>query len=248
MEDDLTADAVMVALFGSSAVHPNRVEQLGDIDSSGIDVDGVKADPLLFALLAARKYYQMGKKERQEARSWDLSKWVPRVKEELRERPDGTSPNARIPKPTAPAVSDTGDWRGRPVPLNDNEADAYSESRKRIKAYLRAASEEHLSDAALDSRVGAIISTEIQALFNESGIMAAVASNGREARVIRLPESGACKHCKRLFLDGEGQPKVFSVSEILSYGTNAGRKPVDWLPTLWPVHPNCRCSVEPVED
>lgn len=55
--------------------------------------------------------------------------------------------------------------------------------------------------------------------------------------------AGACKHCIRLFLTaGIGsQPRLFKLSQLKANGTNIGRKQADWLPTLGPVHPYCRC-------
>lgn len=56
---------------------------------------------------------------------------------------------------------------------------------------------------------------------------------------------GACKHCVKLYLtNGIGsEPKVFKLSELKANGSNVGRKVADWLPTLDPIHPYCRCSL-----
>jgi hypothetical protein len=35
---------------------------------------------------------------------------------------------------------------------------------------------------------------------------------------------------------------VFTVSELEGNGVNVGRSREDWLPTIFPVHPNCRCD------
>ena len=92
-----------------------------------------------------------------------------------------------------------------------------------------------------------IAETEIQAVHNEGQIAQAVELDGEEARVARIPESGACGHCTRAFLNPETQePIIFQVSQIVGNGSNIGRKRVDWLPTLYPMHPNCRCDVIPV--
>lgn len=56
---------------------------------------------------------------------------------------------------------------------------------------------------------------------------------------------GACKHCIRLYLtQGIGsEPKVFKLSELEANGSNIGKKVADWLPTVDPIHPFCRCQL-----
>jgi len=50
-----------------------------------------------------------------------------------------------------------------------------------------------------------------------------------------------CPHCRRLYLKPDGTPKVFSMKQLLSNGTNYGRKTADWKPVVGATHPNCRC-------
>jgi hypothetical protein len=87
-----------------------------------------------------------------------------------------------------------------------------------------------------------IASTELQGAHNLGMVEAAIDAHGEAGRVARITESGACEHCLRLFRDAEGKPRVFEVRELLENGTNVGRKAAAWLPTAWPVHPNCRCD------
>jgi len=92
-----------------------------------------------------------------------------------------------------------------------------------------------------------IAETELQATHNEGQIAQAVELDGEDARVARIPESGACGYCLRLFIDREtDRPLIFRVSDIIENGSNIGRKRADWLPTLYPMHPNCRCDTIPV--
>lgn len=92
-----------------------------------------------------------------------------------------------------------------------------------------------------------IAETELQATHNEGQIAQAVELDGEGARVARIPESGACKHCLELFIDRETQrPRIFKVAQLIENGTNVGRKRADWQPTAYPVHPNCRCDTIPV--
>lgn len=64
-------------------------------------------------------------------------------------------------------------------------------------------------------------------------------------------QPGACKYCKELYLEPDGTPKIFKLSEILDNvretgGMNVGRKASDiggedgWIPNAT-VHPNCHC-------
>lgn len=92
-----------------------------------------------------------------------------------------------------------------------------------------------------------IAETELQATHNEGQIAQAVELDGEGARVARIPESGACKHCLELFIDRETQrPHIFEVSELIENGANIGRARANWRPSAYPVHPNCRCDTIPV--
>jgi hypothetical protein len=85
--------------------------------------------------------------------------------------------------------------------------------------------------------------TELQGVYNEGVAMEALEVLGEEAQVARTPDQTACVDCRRVFLRGD-TPIVFKVTELISNDTNAGKKRLDWLPTLWPVHPNCRCGTQ----
>ena len=87
-----------------------------------------------------------------------------------------------------------------------------------------------------------IAETEIQGAYNDGTLTDAVEAYGADALVARVPESGACKSCLSLFLDGEGKPIVWPVAELLANGVNVGRRRADWRATIWPMHPRCRCD------
>lgn len=57
----------------------------------------------------------------------------------------------------------------------------------------------------------------------------------------------ACNHCKELYLEEpnnpDSKPKIFKLKDIIANGNNIGRKAVDWLPTVAPIHPYCRCII-----
>jgi len=86
-----------------------------------------------------------------------------------------------------------------------------------------------------------IARTELQAVYNEGVFLDAVQDYGADTRIARMPESDACSHCLRLFVDGSSL-RVFPAQELLSNGTNVGRPAASWVATIFPVHPNCRCD------
>lgn len=66
----------------------------------------------------------------------------------------------------------------------------------------------------------------------------------REVYVYRIVVNDAalCKYCRRFYLDSDGSPKVYRLSQLLANGSNYGKKTVDWLPVITSTHPNERCS------
>lgn len=91
-----------------------------------------------------------------------------------------------------------------------------------------------------------IAETELQATHNEGQVYTAVYLDGEDARIARIPETGACKYCTALFLDKENKPKIFKVSEIIKNGSNVGRKRENYKASIYPIHPKCRCDTIPV--
>jgi hypothetical protein len=87
-----------------------------------------------------------------------------------------------------------------------------------------------------------IARTEIQGAYNEGRVMDALENYGPDAQIAKITETRACSACLRLHRDADGKPRVFSVRELIDNGTNVGRRRSDWRPTIWPVHPNCRCD------
>ena len=57
-----------------------------------------------------------------------------------------------------------------------------------------------------------------------------------------------CPNCRRAYLNNNGTPKLFKLSELASNGTNIGKKPKDWLPTLGVLHLRCRCLLQYFEN
>lgn len=91
-----------------------------------------------------------------------------------------------------------------------------------------------------------IAETELQASHNEGMIYEALYLDGEDAKVARIPETTACKHCQRLFLQPNGRPYVFKVTDLIANGTNVGKSPKNYKATAYPIHPHCKCDTIPV--
>jgi hypothetical protein len=70
---------------------------------------------------------------------------------------------------------------------------------------------------------------------------------GEDSLVYKSVFEGACKHCVALYLTkGVGsEPRIFKLSELISNGTNIGRKTAEWKPVVGPIHCFCRCLLHP---
>lgn len=73
---------------------------------------------------------------------------------------------------------------------------------------------------------------------------------GDECNVFFSVYNGACEHCQRIYLtNGIGsEPKIFKLKDVIANGSNIGRKVVDWLPSISPLHPWCRCTLHVVPE
>ncbi len=58
-----------------------------------------------------------------------------------------------------------------------------------------------------------------------------------------VEDNALCMTCRKLYLDSNGKPKVFKLSELQANGTNYGKKQAEWLPVIGVTHPNCRCQL-----
>lgn len=71
-------------------------------------------------------------------------------------------------------------------------------------------------------------------------------------RVYYRVHPDACADCKRLYLLPNGDPRIFTIEELLDEvarhgGTNIGRPRDEWLPTIV-LHPFDRCRIVPLEE
>ena len=67
--------------------------------------------------------------------------------------------------------------------------------------------------------------------------------HGDNALVYKIVQDGACSSCTSLYLNGK-KPKIFKLSELLSNGSNIGKKQREWKPVIGATHPWCRCELE----
>ena len=74
-------------------------------------------------------------------------------------------------------------------------------------------------------------------------------SDGLDSDVSVVPDPKHCEDCAKLYLDSDGNPKVFKLKELLSSGPNTDHKKkngihYNWKPTLPPLHPHCGCGLQ----
>lgn len=87
---------------------------------------------------------------------------------------------------------------------------------------------------------------EAQAIFDGESPLSAKKG---ETRVFKRPGPNACSMCKKLYLEPDGvTPRIFSLSELQSNGTNYGKKQRDWVATLGTLHPSCMCPLSIMPD
>ena len=81
--------------------------------------------------------------------------------------------------------------------------------------------------------------------YNTGRAQSILKEHGEDVEVYFEVMQGACKHCRELYLtdpnDENSQPKIFKLKDVIENGNNIGRKTEDWLPTVGPIHPYCRC-------
>jgi len=84
--------------------------------------------------------------------------------------------------------------------------------------------------------------TELQDAHNE-GTAAWISKThgGGDARVAKVPDPGACRDCRRLYLH-QGVPRIFQLRD-LSGASNYRRPRAEWVPTLETTHPWCHCTI-----
>ena len=83
--------------------------------------------------------------------------------------------------------------------------------------------------------------------YNTGRAQSILRNHGSDAEVYFDVYPEACKSCMQLYLtdpnDPDSEPIVFKLVDIIKNGNNIGRKVAEWLPTISPTHPYCRCTI-----
>lgn len=91
-----------------------------------------------------------------------------------------------------------------------------------------------------------IVVTEMQNIYNQGRASTILEKFGVDTRVFKHVFPQACRHCIKLYLtNGLGsQPRIFTLTELISNGNNIGKKVDDWKPVIGTTHPHCRCDIK----
>ena len=97
---------------------------------------------------------------------------------------------------------------------------------------------------------GRVVETEMQNIYELGAAQRIAKEHGIDAKVYKTVYGGACNFCIRFYTtNGIGsKPRIFKLADLMANGTNVGRKQKDWLPTVGPVHPFCRCVINWLPD
>lgn len=98
--------------------------------------------------------------------------------------------------------------------------------------------------------IGRIVDTEMQNAYQYGRSEQIKREQGSLSKVYKHVFPQACKYCIKLYLtNGMGsQPRIFTLKELQSNGTNIGRKAADWQPVIPATHPWCRCELTPIPE
>lgn len=84
-----------------------------------------------------------------------------------------------------------------------------------------------------------------ESALNEGKVEEIKSQAGKEGEsdpiVYKVPiqDEKLCPNCRKAYLNSDGNPRLFRLSELVANGTNIGKKPNAWLPTLGMMHPHC---------
>lgn len=94
--------------------------------------------------------------------------------------------------------------------------------------------------------LGRIADTEMQRAFEYGRMENFKRFGGEKMLVYKEVFPLACKYCQKLYtVNGVGsKPILFTIEELERNGNNIGRKPEEWIPTISPIHPFCRCILQ----
>jgi len=53
-------------------------------------------------------------------------------------------------------------------------------------------------------------------------------------------DAALCAYCRKFYVNPDGTPKIYRLTDLMRNGTNYGRKASEWKPVVGSTHPNCR--------
>jgi len=131
--------------------------------------------------------------------------------------------------------------------------EAFNKTRKFIKDFSKKA--EGLMDESstidfLSRNLSSVLNYASHSFFDfgiAEGIKNKRKSDSGQVLVYKIVYPGACKDCERIYLKSKGDPKIFVLEDLIANGDNIGRKRVNYLPVIGPLHLNCRCTLHVYE-
>jgi len=88
-----------------------------------------------------------------------------------------------------------------------------------------------------------IATVEIQTATENGYADDLIETFGNDVLVAKVVNADACQFCKQLYLDANGNPKIFKLSDLMKNGDNVGKKKQQWRATLGPIHNWCMCTL-----
>lgn len=245
-------------------------------DARGLTVRGMRhpVDPWLFAVLTGTLMGQAEPADAIKMRSWSMRRWQRAVDdlidERLRTMQKGLSDwlraaasgvakllTRRRASPGYLTPAEDANWQATKTRVANHITKLSTAAKADVREMVRNAVQQGLTRSQLMLQLSSkfrgqtrdwlrVARTEMQAAHNEAAAAATIERDGVVALIAMVPEHDACEHCIRLYLDGSGKPRIWSLSTLIANGTNWGKKPAQWLATLYPLHSNCRCSPQRV--
>lgn len=80
----------------------------------------------------------------------------------------------------------------------------------------------------------------------QEGMASSLERDHGDPFVCKIVAPTCCDHCRRFYVDSDGNPKIYLLSELRANGSNVGKKPRDWKPVVGSTHPHCACMLQVV--
>lgn len=74
--------------------------------------------------------------------------------------------------------------------------------------------------------------------------MIAGAIDSLDCYKIVMNDERLCPWCHGFYVNKNGTPKIYKLTELIANGSNIGKLKSEWLPVIGAVHQNCRCELK----